>query len=404
MAQARRRIGPWIIGLATLLAVAGAVFLALREPPVPVDLASATEGPMMVTIYDEGEARVRDVFIVSAPLTGRLLRVDLEPGDPVARNKTVVARMVPAEPGFLDARSRAQAQAQEQALAAQVTSSLARIEQAQAEQKLADLDLGRMQSLKARGFASQATLDAARMRHDRAEAALLEARSAAASARYQLSAARAALMGPSLADGGNTRGVAVTSPVSGTLLRVRQESEAMVASGTPLLEIGDPQAMEVVTDLLSTDAVGIAPGAAVEIDNWGGPRPLRGKVRNIEPSGFTKVSSLGVEEQRVNVHIDLVDPRATWERLGHGYRVVVRIERWGSPKVLRVPVSALFRQQNRWAVFTVSDGRARLTPVTIDHLNDEQAEVLKGLSAGDRVILHPGDKIVDGRRIMERDQ
>jgi HlyD family secretion protein len=170
-----------------------------------------------------------------------------------------------------------------------------------------------------------------------------------------------------------------------------------------LLEIGDPEAMEVVTDLLSTDAVGIAPGAAVEIDNWGGPRPLRGKVRNIEPSGFTKVSSLGVEEQRVNVHIDLVDPRATWERLGHGYRVVVRIARWSSPKVLRVPVSALFRQQNRWAVFTVSDGRARLTPVAIDHLNDELAEVLKGLKAGDRVILHPGDKIVDGRRIVERE-
>jgi len=402
MVGASRRAGPVIITIVMMIIVGTAIFLAIRKPAVSVDLGIVTRGPMAVTIDDEGEAIVHDVFVVSAPLNGRLLRIDLEPGDPVKRNSTVVARILPAEPAFLDVRSRASAEAQERMYASQLASSRARVNQALAERALADRDLQRVQDLNKRGFSTQAALDAARMRHDRAEAALAEARSAVAAAGHQLNAARAALISPSaVADGGGA-GVVVTAPVSGTVLRIRQKSEALVTSGMPLIEIGDPEQMEIVTDLLSTEAVKVAVGAAVEIDKWGGSQPLHGKVRRVDPSGFTKVSSLGVEEQRVNVYIDITDPHSVWQKMGHGYRVIVRIASWSNADVLRVPVSALFRQQNGWATFVVQKGRAHLVPIEIDHLNDEVAEVRKGLSQGDRVILHPGDTIKEGRKVVER--
>jgi HlyD family secretion protein len=398
----KRRIGPWLIGAFCALVIATTLFIAIRKPPVQVDLAGATRGPMTVTIDDEGETRVRDMFVVSAPLAGRLLRVDLEAGDPVTREQTVVARLLPVDPAFLDTRSQTEAGAHARALAAQLASSQARVTQARAEQALADRELLRFTDLYRKGFAAQSAMDAARMRHDRAEAALLEAQSAVGAARFQLRAAQAALISPADAGRGGGRGIAVRAPVSGTVLRVAQESEAVVSAGTPLVEIGDPSGLEIVTDLLSADAVQIRPGAEVDIDNWGGNRPLKGKVRLVEPSGFTKVSALGVEEQRVNVRIDIAEPRANWARLGHGYRVIVRIHLWSAPNVLRVPISALFREGNRWATFVARNGRARLILVDVGHMNSEQAEIRAGLAPGDEVVLHPGDKIADEVRIEQR--
>lgn len=403
----KRRTGQYTILILMIAVIAGAIFLALRKPVLLVDAAPVTRGAMAVTIDDEGETRVHDVFTVAAPLSGRLLRITLEPGDKVLRGKTIIARIVPATPSFLDQRSEAVGQAQEQTALANVASSRARVNEARAERALADRDLRRLQALNEQGFTTQAALDAARMRHDRAEAALSEAHSAVDAAQHQLTAARAALVPPSEDGAAGAGGVAVMAPVSGDVLRVVQKSETFVPSGAALVEIGDPEKLEVVTDYLSSDAVNIAIGADVDIDRWGGSRPLRGKVRRIDPSGFMKVSALGVEEQRVNVTIDIVEPYAVWKRLGHGFRVITRIRAWSSADALRVPVSALFRQQGNgaegsWAVYAIRKGRAVLTTVALGQINDEVAEVRTGLKAGDRVILHPGDTISDGRRVRER--
>ena len=402
MAGTTRRTGQWIIAAMVALVLAAAIFVALHQPATPVDLAAVTRGPMAVTIDDEGETVVHDIFTVAAPLGGYLRRIELEPGDPVTRHQTALAHIVPGDPGFLDARSQAEAMAQEKISGADLAAARARIAQARAERALADRDLARLEALSRRGFSTRATLDAARARHDKAEAALIEAGSSATSAAYRLKSARAALISPT-ADASGRTGVAITAPVSGKVLRVRQKSEGPVSAGTPLVDIGDPAAMEIMVDLLSTDAVKIAEQAPVLIDKWGGTNPLHGKVRRIEPAGFTKFSALGVEEQRVNVFIVLTDPPALWRRLGHGYRVLVRIETWSRPNILRVPVAAIFRIGNDWNVFVVRHGRARRVPVGIGHLNDLFAEIQSGLQSGDQIILHPGDTITDGRRVTARD-
>ena len=198
--------------------------------------------------------------------------------------------------------------------------------------------------------------------------------------------------------------VNVTSAVPGFVLRVPQESERVVVAGTPLVEVGDPDRLEIVTDLLSADAVRVRPGASVLVDEWGGDRPLKGRVRLIEPYGFTKISALGVEEQRVNVVIDFAEPREAWRRLGHGYRATVRIVTSAAPNALKVPISALFRTGREWSVFVIdSGGRARLRRVEAGRMNDEEAEIRRGLEAGDRVVLHPSDKVQDGIRVRDRD-
>lgn len=401
----KRRLvtGPRLIGTLLLLVLAAAVALALRRPAVPVDLGVASRGPLSVTVDDLGETRVTNLYVVSAPVTGALVRVGLKPGDRVVAQSTLLARIQPIEPAPIDARAAAQAEANVRALTAQLAAAQARVREVQAEYALADRELDRVGALAPRGFVSQATVDRARAARDRAGAAIAEARQAADAARHSLAAGRAALIVPGARSAG--RGVVdVTSPVGGFVLRVPQESERVVVAGTPLVEIGDPERLELVTDLLSADAVRVRPGAAVLIEEWGGARPLRGRVRLVEPFGFLKISALGVEEQRVNVVIDFVEPRQAWARLGHGYRANVRIAVWTAPDVLRVPVSALFRSGRHWSVFTRdADGRARLTPVEIGAMNDEMAVVRRGLRPGAEVVLHPSDRVADGVRIRARD-
>lgn len=396
------RFGPRLILLLLAIVVGIAIFVALRAPAVPVDLASVTRGPLRVAVTDEGETRVRDVYVVSAPITGRLLRIDLKAGDPVARGNTVVARMVAADPAFLNPREQAELTLKIRSLEDVLAAAEARITEARAERKLTASELERVRALSAKGFATKASLDRARAAADGARATVVQAERAAEAARHDVGTARAGLIAPGQGGTASDRPLLIRAPVSGTVLRVPQESESVAVAGQPLVEIGDPANLEIVTDLLSADAVRVQPGASVAIENWGGAAPLEGKVRRIEPYGFTKLSALGVEEQRVNVLIDIAEPRAVWQRLGHGYRVIVNIEEWSSDDALRVPASALFRDGARWAVFVADGKRARLRHLEIGRMNEEHAQVINGLAAGDKVIVHPSDRVDDDVRIEER--
>lgn len=395
------RPGPLAISALIAAVVIVALYFAIRKPPYQVDLSTVTQGPMTVTIDDEGETRVRDLFVVAAPINGRLTRIELEPGDSVIARQTVVARMTPVDPDFLDPRNEARVRAQVQALDAMMASSSMRIAQARAARDLARQDQRRLEALFNRGFATRAALDRANASVSSSSAAYSEAVRATEAARFERDAARANLVTPN-SQNRRSSALAVRSPTSGTVMRVPRESEATVAAGTPLVEIGDPRDLEIVTDLLSADAVRLPPGAPVRIDNWGGATPLNGRVQRIEPFGFTKISALGVEEQRVNVIIDITDPPEKWAKLGHGYRVIIRAVEWESTNALQLPVSALFRDKGKWAVFAVENGRAQLVPVKVGRMNDERAELLGGLKKGATVILHPSEKITDDARVEAR--
>jgi HlyD family secretion protein len=394
------RPGPLAISLLIAAVVLGALYLAIRKPPYQVDLAQVTQGPMTVTIDDEGETRVHDLYLVAAPINGRLTRIELEAGDPVIAGQTVVARITPMDPDFLDRRNEARVRAQIQSLDALIASSSMRIEQARAARDLAVQEQGRLKALFDRGFATRAALDRANASVAQSSAAYSEAVRSTEAARFDRNAARANLVTPESQRSG--RALEVRSPVSGAVMRLPRESESAIAAGTPLIEVGNPGDLEIVTDLLSADAVRLQPGARVLIDNWGGAKPLNGRVHRIEPFGFTKISALGVEEQRVNVIIDITDPPTLWSKLGHGYRVIVRAVEWESANALQLPVSALFRDKGKWAVFAVEGGRAKLVPVKIGRMNDEWAELLGGLKKGASVILHPSEKITDEARVESR--
>lgn len=389
--------------------IAGVVLLALVwlfwPRAVPVDFAVAAPGPLVVSVSDEGETRVRDVFVVSAPVAGLMRRIALEAGDAVVAGETVTARIEPGDPSFLDRRSATEARAAVQAADAAGKLAVASVRRAEAERDFARAELTRYRGLAERDTVSANDLDAAQRRARTADAALAEAQAALAVRSSELAQARARLMAP----GGAQRGrsgdcncIEVTSPVSGRVLRVLQESESVVAAGMPLLEIGDPARLEIVTDLLSTDAVKVRPGQRVFIEAWGGGPPLAGQVRRVEPFGFTKVSALGIEEQRVNVIIDFTEAPARWQRLGHGYRVEPRIVLASADQALKVPRAALFRDGDRWAVFVGEAGRATLRHVELGLENGLEAEVRQGLKAGDRVVLQPGDRVSDGVRVTAR--
>ncbi len=400
MSPATKRLLFWV---PPALALAVALVWLFRPAAVAVDLVEVRRGPLMVSVADEGETRVRDMYVVSAPVPGRMRRIDLEAGDGVVADRTVVARIEPSDPAFLDVRSAAEARAGVDAAAAARTHAQAQVRRAQAELEFAQSELERIRILARSHTVSENDLDAAERRAKTADAALAEARAQLAVRESEYQVARARLMTPaSRRVAADCDCVSVYSPVSGEVLRIVTESEGNVQAGAPLLEIGDPVKLEVVVDLLSADAVRVQPGQRAIIEAWGGPRPLEGAVRRVEPFGFTKVSALGIEEQRVNVVIDIKEPRAQWQRLGHGYRVEPRIVLWESRDVLQVPLSALFRQGTQWAVFVDRDGRAELRTVEVGHENGLEAEVTKGLDAGERIVPHPGDRVSPGVRLRQR--
>lgn len=398
----RKRLWFWIPPLALVLL---ALVWLFRPQPVAVDLAVLARGPLRVTVSDDGETRVKDVFVVSAPVPGLMRRIELEAGDEVRAEDTVVARIEPNDPSFLDRRSEAEATAAVRAAEAARAHAVAELRRVEAELEFAQAELRRFEGLATRAAISENDLDSARRRERTAVAALQESRAGLKVRESELDQARARLLAP-----GSSRArredcdcVLVRSPVSGSVLRVLRESEGVVDTAAPLIEVGDPQRLEVVVDLLSTDAVRVEAGQRVLIEGWGSPEPLEGAVRRVEPFGFTKVSALGVEEQRVNVVIDFVDPPERWRRLGHGFRVEPRIVLWESPDVLKVPLAALYRAGEDWRVFREEQSRAVPVRVRIGHENGLEAEVLEGVEAGQRVVMHPSDRVSDGARIEPRE-
>lgn len=382
-----------------VLAMAGLVLLlllvALWPERTEVDTGPVERGPLQVTVDEEGETRVRDRFVVSSPVTGRVRRIDIEPGDRVRKGQ-VLATLVPAP---LDPRSRAEAGQAAEAAAATVGQSRAERQRAEAALRLARSELQRLRALAREDIVSAQALEAQETAVRSAEDSLRAADFAVATATHQRDMARARLMEGAPAGAGP---VEVRSPLEAFVLKRYRESESVVPAGEPLLELGDPAALEVVSDLLSTDAVKVRPGQPVLIEQWGGERPLRGRVRLVEPSGFMKVSALGVEEQRVNVVIDFEDAPAARPALGDGYRVEVRVVVWEAQDALKVPTSALFRRGDTWAVFLADGGRARVREVEVGRRNGLTAQVLKGLEPGARVIVHPPDTLADGTRIKLR--
>jgi len=381
-----------------VVVVAGILAAALWPETTTVDVGTAVRGPLQVTLDEEGETRVRERFVVSAPVAGRLQRIELEPGDTVERGM-VLASLMPAQPTLLDARSRAELEGAVEAAQATLGQARAERERAAAALDRAQTTARRQQELADAGVVSADSLDAATSAVAVAEEALRAADFSVTRAEYDLQIARTRLEQP---DSGTER-IEIRSPVDGTVLRRYRESESVVPVGEPLIEVGDPTDLEVVADYLSTDAVQIAPGVPVLIEQWGGGDTLMGRVRRVEPAGFMRVSALGVEEQRVNVIIDFDDVAAAARLLGDAYRVEVRAVVWDEPDVLTVPVGSLFRQGEDWAVFVVEGEAAVLRPVAIGQRNGQSAEVLDGLAAGDTVVLHPPDALVDGARVVLRE-
>jgi HlyD family secretion protein len=387
-----------VLGLAAV--VAGLIAVVVWPATFPVDVASVARGSLVVTVDEEGVTRVRDRYIVSAPASGRVLRIELEPGDRVKRGQ-VVARLRAELAPLLDARTRAEAEAAVESARAALGRARAEEQRVKATLDLARRDLTRVRTLAESGAVAKQELEVHEADVDVAQETANAAAFAARAATSELQRAEARLAPSSL--GAPGRVVSVTAPVEGVVLKRVRESETVVPAGDPLVEIGDYSDLEVVADLLSTDAVRVKTGARAIVDQWGGDKPLDARVRRVEPAGFMKISALGVEEQRVNVVLDFVEPSpAARASLGDGYRVEVRVVIWESENVVKVPTSALFRQGEQWAVYVFDRGRARRTLVELGHQTAQYAEVISGLAEGARVILHPGDTLVDGARVRVR--
>lgn len=394
----RERIVILLLGLL----VAGGFVYGFMPRPVPVDMLAVTRGPLAVSVEEEGKTRVMERYVVSAPMSGYARRIDLKVGDPVKPGQ-VLALLEPSRSDVLDPRSRAQARAQARAAEAALAVARENARVASAEARLANQELTRIEALGQSRFLSMQAVDQARSNAARTQAAQQAAEYGVNVARFQLDTARAVLArDASLESGAADETLSVRAPVEGRVLKVMHRSEGTVRAGEPLIEVGNPEALEVEVEVLSTSAVKVSKGARVILERWGGS-PLQGAVRVVEPAGYTKVSALGVEEQRVRVIVDFTSPRQDWQRLGDAYRVEASFVVWEGSDVLQVPSSALFRHNNGWAVFVISDGRARLKPVQVGQRSGLQAQVLDGLKQGDKLIVHPDDKVLDGVRVKARE-
>ena len=380
--------------------VAALLLVALWPQAVAVEVGTVVRGGMVVTIDEEGETRVHHRFVVSAPVAGRLERVELDPGDRVERDQTIVARIRPEAPQLLDARARLEAAAAVEAASGAAGRARAEEQRARAVLDLSASELKREQELFKAGLTTRQALEARQTALVTAEEGVSAAGYAAAAAQSELERAQARLAPTRLDAAG--RVLAVLAPVDGVVLRRFRESESVVPGGEPIVEIGDPSHVEIVADLLSTDAVKVRPGMRVAVEQWGGDQPMGATVERVEPAGFTKVSALGVEEQRVNVIMDFDDDRAAWKAMGDAYRVEVRIALSSLENVLKVPTSALFREGQQWAVYVREGDHARRTLVELGQRTSAEAEVLGGLEQGQQVVLHPPDTLTDGARLTAR--
>jgi HlyD family secretion protein len=399
MTMARKTNLRWLV-LAALAAAATALLIFLFWPrPQLVEAAQVRRGPITETVADQGVARVRRTYVVSAPVGGRLERLPLEVGDRVEAGKTVVARLTPAAAGFLDPRARAQAQATISAARSGLAAAEAQRAQLEAEAVRASGELARLTPLAHKGFLSTQALDNARAAAEAARNAVRAAEAQVRARRADLAAAQSLLTTPEADRAG---AVALTSPASGVVTRLLQQSERDVAAGAPLVEVGEIRGLEAQIEFLSQDAVKIRPGQRAEIYDWGGPRPIPAEVRLVEPQAFTKVSALGVEEQRALVMLQFTGPASDWAGLEPGYRVWGRVYLRETPSAVVAPIGALVRDKGGWAVCRIERGRARLRPVRVGALTDQAAEILGGAAVGDQLVVFPSDQVRDGARVRAR--
>ena len=398
--KSAQRIVAALVGLAVVTLLAWAIW----PKPVPVDIAAIATGPLEVTVEDEGITRIREVYTVSAPIGGKMQRAPREVGDDVTAKKTIVAIIEPTDPSYLDARAQRVNEAAVQAAKAAVDLAEAQIKQAKSQLEFVQSDLRRAEELAASHTVSARALEKAKLDVTSAEAALASAVATLEVRRRELESARASMIQPGepTARSANCC-IEVRSPVDGRVLKIIAESEQVVQPGAPLIELGNPRDLEIVVDFLSRDAVRIPPDAPAYIESWGGDTTLHARVKRVEPTGFTKVSALGIEEQRVKVVLDFTEPSNAWQQLGHGYRIIARVVVWRGSSLVLVPLGALFRQGESWAVFVVVDGRAQRRLVKIGERNLHAARVLDGLKPGEQVVLHPSDRVADGVRIEARD-
>lgn len=373
------------------------LFYAFRPQAVEVEVAEVGRGPLQVTVDEDGRTRIKERYVVSTPLSGRLQRVALKPGDPVSRGKTLLTGIEATDPELLDPRTRAQAEARVKSADMARRQATPLLERARTAWEFTRTELDRAKTLYTEKAISHQELDNVEQKERTTAEELKASRFALQIADYELEQARAALLHTqpgNSADAGSWQ-FPILAPIDGRVLRVFQESSAVVPAGAPLMELGDPADLEVVIDVLSTAAVKIRAGAKVFLEHWGGDAPLLGRVRLVEPSGFLKISALGVEEQRVNVIVDFTDPLEKRPTLGDAFRVEARIVIWEQADPLKLPVGTLFREGDDWAVFVVTGQRAKLQRVEIGQSNNLEAEVLEGLTPGNRVIVHPSDKVQD---------
>lgn len=388
---------------ALILIAAGAVTIAAWPVRLEVETAAVVRGPIAWTVNEDGVTRIRERYIVSAPLAGQVQRVRLRAGDAVHAGVTPLAVIAPGDPGLLDARARAEADARVRRAGAAQRQAVPHAERARAEADHAENELARVRALFERGAANQSELDAAILLARTTAESLQSARFGQDIAQFELELARAALLRTREDAPADDAWLEIISPVTGVVLRVMQESAAVVQPGAPLVEIGDPADLEVVVDVRSIDAVRIRPGAAIIVERWGGDLPLEARVRLVEPQAFTRISALGVEEQRVRVIGDFTRGPSAHEALGDAFRIEAKIVIDSRDDVPLVPAAALFRDGGHWAVYVVEGGRAVRRSVRIGLRGGAHAEVVEGLRAGDRVVLYPGDRLAEGVRVRPAD-
>jgi HlyD family secretion protein len=393
-----RKLIPYAIGAAILVFIV----LGLRPKPAVVELAHVNRGPLVVSVLEEGKTRIRHRFLISAPVAGYLNRVSLRAGDPIVAGETVLAT-IEAEPArFLDPRAVAENEARLNAAKAAKLRADAQLDRARAALDLAKKDRDRAKSLRDSGAIAQRDWDAAENHVAILSRELRSAEFAVQVAQSDVAQAEATLRPPAETPAAVAEPLKITAPVSGFVLNVAEENARTVGPGTPIMEVGDPADLEAEIELLSSDAVAVAPGADVLIEQWGGPKPLHARVTVVEPGGFTKISALGVEEQRVKVRVEFVETPPKNFPLGDRFRVEARIVTWHGDNVLQAPLGALFRRGNDWMTFVAEGGVARLRKVDIGHNNGVSAEILGGLREGEAVVLHPPDTLADGGAIRGR--
>jgi HlyD family secretion protein len=391
-----RRFVPWIGGAALV----GFIVWGLLPQPIPVDAGEVTRGPLKVTVLEEGKTRIRHRYVISSPVPAYLNRVPLRAGAEIVEGETVLATLAPAPASFLDPRARAQAEAALQSADAAIEQRAAQVESVRADLDLARKELKRNEQLRRTGAIAQSQWDTAANRVDVLRRNLDSAEFSLKVAKFEREQAEASLMQMKSATPAGVAPVEIRAPVTGRVLNVFEESARMVNAGQSIMEVGDPRDLEAEIEMLSTDAVNVRAGAEVSIEQWGGGQPLAGHVTLVEPGGYTKVSALGVDEQRTLVRVDFDNlPEGVF---GDRFRVEARVTTWAGKDVLQAPTGALFRRGNDWMTFLLEGGRARLAKVEIAHNNGVSAEVTAGLKAGDRVILHPPDTIADGSRVSVR--